>query len=212
MNPTDIARTRRQVEKVADAAQDIVDDAETIADAGFDPAQSETVLANQRALIEELGQALADFNELTNRAETVETGTVQYEPARDAFTLSYDATADTVAIAYEGGPDLPAADVTVTKAGTEIAAFTADPLTTGTTATVDVSGLATDGSEQVRVEWSANRVTPGQVAIKPWGEVTGTTSPPEISVAGLNLPAHNLVAETETFTRTIRIGSLADEV
>jgi len=212
MNPTDIARTRRQVEKVADAAQDIVDDAETIADAGFEPAQSEAVLANQRALVDELAQALADFNELTNRAETVETASVQYEPARDAFTLSYDETADTVTIAYEGGPDLAAADVTVTKAGTEIAPFTADPLTTGTSTTVDVSGLATDGSAQVRVEWAATRVTPGQVALKPWGEVTGTTSPPEISVSGLDLPSDNLVPDAEMFTRGVTIGAPTDGV
>lgn len=207
MNSTDIARTRRQVEKVADAAQEILDDAETIADAGFDASTSETILVKQRDLVAELGQALADFNELTNRAETVETGTVQYEPARDAFSLSYDDAAAAVTIAYEGGPDVPAADVTVTKAGSAIDPFGSDPLTTGTTATVDVSGLPTDGSEQVRVEWPADRVTPGQVAIKPWGEVTGTTSPPEISVSGLDLPTHNLVPETETFERVIRIGT-----
>jgi hypothetical protein len=212
MNPTDIARTRRQVEQVADAAQEIIDDAETIADAGFDPAQSETILVKQRALVDELAQALADFNELTNRAETVETGRVAYEPARDAFDLVYDETNATVTITYQGTPDLAVADLTVTKAGTDVTPYGDGPLTTGATGVVDVSGLATDGSEQVRVSWTAARVTPEQVAIKPWGDVTGTTSPPEISVSGLDLPSDNLVPETETFTRTIRIGTPTDGV
>lgn len=207
MNPTDIARTRRQVEKVADAAQEITEEAETIADAGFDPSQSDTLLVKQRALVDELGQALADFNELTNRAETIETDPVQYAPARDAFVLSYDATADSVTITYQGTPDLAAADVTVSKGGTDIAPFASDPLTTGTTATIDVSGLPTDGSEEVRVAWTATRQTRGQVPIKSWGAVTGTTTPPEISVTGLSLPTHNLVSDVETFERAVAIGT-----
>lgn len=203
MNSTDIARTRRQVETVANRAQDIVDDAETIADAGFDPSASADVLKAQRALIAELGQALADFNELTNRAETVER-TVAYAPGRDAFAVAYDETTAAVTVEYTGTPDIDAADITVT-VGTAARDVFSGTVSTGTTATVDVTD-ASDG-DRVVVEWPATRVTPDQVAIKPWGEVTGSTDAPEITVSGLDLPSHNLVPDRETFATGVTIGT-----
>jgi len=203
MNSTDIARTRRQVETVANRAQDIVDDAETIADAGFDPSASADVLDAQRALIAELGQALADFNELTNRAETVER-TVAYAPGRDAFAVTYDETTAAVTVEYTGTPDIDAADITVT-VGTAARDVFSGTVSTGTTATVDVTD-ASDG-DRVVVEWPATRVTPDQVAIKPWGEVTGSTDAPEITVSGLDLPSHNLVPDRETFATGVTIGT-----
>ena len=56
------------------------------------------------------------------------------------------------------------------------------------------------------VEWPATRVTPDQVAIKPWSEVTGSTDAPEITVSGLDLPSHNLVPDRETFATGVTIG------
>ena len=203
MNSTDIARTRRQVEKVANRAKEIVDDSETIADAGFDPSSSAEVLEAQRALIAELGQALADFNELTNRAETIER-TVEYAPGRDAFDITYDETNAAVAVEYTGAPDIDAANITVT-AGTAPREVFSGTVSTGTTATLDVTDLS-DG-DRVVVEWPATRVTPDQVAIKPWGEVTGSTDAPEITVSGLDLPSHNLVPDRETFATGITIGT-----
>ena len=204
MHSTDIARTRRQVERVAEAAQDIVDDAETVDDAGFDASQSERILEQQQALVQELGQALADFNELVSRAESIER-TIEYEPASDAFEVTHDAETSEVTITYRGSADLPASDATVTVAGSETDPWAAETLTTDTVATIDVSGLA-DG-DRVVVSWTGSRVTPEQIGLKPWDSITGTTSAPEIDAAGLTLPDHNLTEATSTFERGVTIGS-----
>lgn len=204
MHETDIARTRRQVERVADTAQEIIDDAETVADAGFDASQSDRVLEQQQALVAELGQALADFNELVSRAETIER-TIAYEPAADAFAVVENVEASEVTITYRGSADLAASDVTVTVAGSVTDPWPADTLTTDTKATIDVSGLA-DG-DRVSVEWSGTRVTPERISIKSWDEITGSTSAPQIDASGLSLPEHNLTEPSSTFERAVTIGS-----
>jgi len=204
MHSTDIARTRRQVERVAEAAQDIVDDAETVDDAGFDASQSERILEQQQALVQALGQALADFNELVSRAESVER-TIEYSPGSDAFEATHDAEASEVTITYRGSADLPASDATVTVAGSETDPWPAETLTTDTAATIDVSGLA-DG-DRVVVSWTGARVTPEQIAIKSWDSITGSASAPEIDAAGLTLPEHNLIEATSTFERGVTIGA-----
>jgi len=204
MHETDIARTRRQVERVAEAAQDIVDDAETVADAGFDASQSERILEQQQALVGDLAQALADFNALVDRAESIER-TIAYEPSRDAFDVTEDVEASEVAITYRGSGDLDASDVTVTVAGSVTDPWPADTLTSGMTATIDISALAE--GDRVVVEWSGTRVTPERISIKSWDEITGTTSAPQIDASGLSLPEHNLIEASSTFERAVTIGS-----
>lgn len=204
MHSTDIARTRRQVERVAEAAQEVVDDAETVDDAGFDASQSERILEQQQALVQELGQALADFNALVSRAETVER-TIEYEPGSDAFEVTHDAETSEVTITYRGSAELPAGDVAVTVAGSETDPWPSETLTTDTAATVDVSGLA-DG-DRVVVSWTGSRVRPEQITIKPWDSITGSASAPEIDAAGLTLPEHNLTEATSTFERGVTIGA-----
>jgi len=202
MHETDIARTRRQVEKVAERAQKIAEETETISEAGFDPSTSDAILAKQQALVEELGQALADFNELSNRAETIETERINYEPSGKDLTVTHDDTAEEVTIEYTGTVDIDLADITVTQAGTEITPFNST-VTNGTSATIDASGM--NDEETVTVEVVTYRQTPGQVSIKPWSDVIGSDTGPEISVTGIQLPEHNLVSDTNTLTRSVTI-------
>lgn len=203
MHETDIARTRRRVEQVADRADELVETADTITEAGYDPATADSVVEIQRQLVADLAQALADFNELTNRAETVELGRVEYAPGAAALDITHDETAGEVTLAYQGDATVAAADVTVTVAGSEATPFGGD-VAPGDTATIDVSGLA-DGD---RVEWTVvgDRVTPASHAVGSWADVTGGTTP-EISVSGIDLPDHDLVADRQAATVGVTIGA-----
>lgn len=209
MHETDIARTRRQVEKVAEQAQEIAEDAETISESGFDPSSSDKILAQQQQLVRELGQALADFNELTNRAETIETEAINYQPSGGDLSVTYDETKSEVSIEYTGDVDIDPDDITVTQAGAEITPFD-NTVTNGTSATVDASEM--DDGESVTVEVVTHRETPCQVSIKPWADITGGSAAPEISVTGIQLPEHNLVSDTKTLTRSITIGATENSV
>jgi len=194
MHETDIARTRNQVNKVADKAQAVVDEVDALTEAGFDPTQSNSLARKQEELVVELAQAIADFNELTNRAETVELEPVTYAP-QNAFEFTHDTEADTVTITYTGTVDL--ADVKVEKAGTEITPFSL-PLSKDGSVAVDISTLA-DG-ETITITYESTRdVTP--VPITPWDRLTGDTAP-EITLSGVDVPAHQLIPETRTQTET----------
>lgn len=195
MHESDIARTRNQVGKVADKAQAIVDEVETLETSGFTPTDSQTLQAKQQALVSELAQALADFNELTNRAEVVETESITYAPA-SVFTFQHDADTQTLTIEYTGAVELT--DATVTKAGTDITPFSL-PLTGGETATVDTSTLTKGDSVTVTYP-STRQKTP--IPIGSWEEITGQPAAPEIQIGGIELPSHNLVAETKDQTDT----------
>ena len=203
MHETDIARTRRQVERVAEQAQDIVDEVETVSDAGFDPAQSQTIQQKQKVLIEELGQALADFNELVNRAETVETGSVEYEVSGSDIDLTHNETDDVVSIDYSGSVDLDPANVTVEVGGSVVDVFSST-ITAGTTETVDVSGLS-DGDEVV-VSVETERVIPKQHQIKSWADLIGSDNAPEVSVSNIQMPNHDLIEPIRTVESRLVIG------
>ena len=203
MHETDIRRTRRQVERVAEQAQDIVNEVETVSDAGFDPAQSQTIQQKQKALIEELGQALADFNELVSRAETVEAGPVEYEVSGSDIDLTHDETNGVVTIDYSGSVDLDPANVTVEVGGSVVDVFSST-ITAGTSATVDVSGLS-DGDEVV-VSVETERVTPKQQQIKSWADLIGSDVAPEVDVSNLQMPDHGLIEPKKTVENRLVIG------
>jgi len=209
MHETDIARTRRQIEKVAEKADEITENAEVINDSGFDASSSSSLLAKQRELVQLLGQALADFNELTNRAEVIERSRINYEPSLSDFSVTYDKKASEVAIEYTGSEDIDVSDVTVNKAESEVSVFSST-LTTGTTATVDTSDMV-DG-ESVEVEVITYRQTPDEINLKSWNEITGSSTAPEISVTGIELPEHNLVSEMNTLTKSVTIGATESTV
>lgn len=204
MHTTDIQRLRVQIRRVADKADEIIEEADTIGDAGFDPSQSETILQKQQELTTELAQAVSDFNELTSRAERVESDRIQYKPASDSLSVSHDSKNSTVTIDYSGAVTVPQSEVTVTKAGTEITPFGGD-VSSGASVSIDVSGLSEGDS--VSVEMVQHRIQTGY-QIRPWEEILGQTdaTAPTIDAGSLTLPEHNLTQDTQTLTRTVTLG------
>lgn len=207
MHKKDIERLRAQIRRVADQAAEIIEDAHTVGDAGFDPSQSKNILQQQQALTEELAQALADFNELTSRAERVESDTIRYEPTSDSLNVSYDSANNQVTVAYTGSATVPQSDITVLRAGSEITPFGGD-VTSGASVTIDVSSLS-DG-DSVTVKMSQQRVQTGY-KIRPWEDILGSSNAtaPQINIESVKLPDHNLTPETRTLTRNVTIGKTA---
>ena len=205
MHKTDIQRTRRQVEKVADSAEEIVEMTETISDAGYDISNNEKVLENQKQLVEELAQALSDFNELTNRAEAIELSNLIYKPSASDLSLSHDKENSKVSIEYTGSRSISASDVDVIKAGSSISPFS-DDLSGSDSVTIDVSQM-NDG-EKVIVSIPQVRETPEQKTLHSWDKIIGTTKPPSINMGEYPLPEHNLVEESSTLTKSITIGNI----
>lgn len=205
MHTTDIERMRVQIRRTADKAEEIIEDGDTIGDAGFDPSQSDKVLEKQRELVEELGQSLADFNELLNRAEHVESDRIEYSPASGSLSVSYDESTDEVTIEYTGSTTVPNSDITVTEAGKEISPFNGEDLTTDTNVTIDVSALS-DGDE-VSVEMPQNRVKTGH-DIRSWEEILGQqgATAPSIDSGDIQMPEHNLTKNTRTLSRSAIVG------
>jgi archaellum component FlaF (FlaF/FlaG flagellin family) len=205
MHKTDIQRTRRQVEKVADSAEEIVEITETISDAGYDVADNQKILEKQKKLVEELAQALSDFNELTKRAETVEISDIIYNPSANDLELVHDKENSEVDITYNGSKEIPVSDISITKSGKSISPFS-NSLTNGDSATIDVSQMA-DG-EQIVVSLPQTRKRPNQKLLNSWNKIIGTTESPSVSMGDYPLPEHNLVEESSTLTKSITIGNI----
>lgn len=201
MHKTDVERMRRQVERVADTADEILDDTETIGEAGYDPSQSQKILEKQQELLDELSQALADFNELTNRAESVETE-FSYSPDIGQLTASYDSDTDEVTFEWTGETTIPAADLTLVEDGVESAV--ANDLTTSDTITVDTSGY--DDGTEIRLNVTVYR-DDVSYPIKPWEDVIGKqgAGAPEITLNGMQLPEHQLTDQQTTRAVSARV-------
>lgn len=200
MHTTDIERMRAQIRRTASKAEEIIEEADTIGDAGFDPSESDTILQQQRELLEEVAQSLSDFDELLNRAERVESDRIEYSPSPESVSVEYDEEADDVTIEYTGEEAIPNGDMTVMEADTEISPFGGRDVAPDESVTVDVSEL--DDDDEVTVEVTQHRVLTGH-EIKPWGEVLGedNATAPDVDSGSLELPEHNLTEDTQTFSR-----------
>lgn len=205
MHTTDIERIRAQVRRVADKADEIIEHADAVGDAGFDPAKSDKILVRQQELSNEVAQTLADFNNLMKCADCVESDRIQYEPERQALSVTHDSSNSIVNIEYTGSVTVPEKEITVTKAGTEVTPFSGD-VTSGATASIDVSGLA--DKDEVAVEVTQHRIKT-EHQIRSWDEVlevSGATAP-SVDAGGMTLPEHNLTKDTKTMSDRIVIGS-----
>ena len=205
MHKTDIQRTRRQAEKVADSAEEIVEMTETISDAGYDISNNEKVLEKQKQLAEELAQALSDFNELTNRAETIELSDLVYKPSASDLNLSHDKEKSEVSIEYTGSRSISVSDVDVIKAGSSISPFS-NELTNGDSVTIDVSQM--NNGEKVIVSIPQVRETPEQKTLHSWDKIIGTTKSPSIKMGEHPLPEHSLIEDSSTLTKSVTIGNI----
>lgn len=190
MNKTDIQRIRAQIRRTLDEAEELVEDADTIGDAGFDPASSNKVLQKQRDLTEDVAQSLADFNELLSRANRAEADSREYAPAVSDFSVIEDEVNSNVEISYNGAETVPQEEFTVKKGGSVITPFDKD-LTDGESTTIDVSGL-TDG-DRVEVEFTQYNVD-NSYPLRSWDEVLGQTdaTSPSVTSGSLTLPQHQL--------------------
>jgi len=205
MNKTDIERMRAQIRRALDEAEELVENADTIGDAGFTPSNSDTVLQKQRELTEDVGQVLADFNELLARADKADNDRREYAPSRGKFSVTEDTTNDEVTISYSGSTVVPRSELTVTKAGSEITPFGSD-LTGGESATIDVSGLS-DG-DTVSVAFTQHTVD-NSYALRSWDEVLGEPGAvaPSVDSGSLTLPEHELTEISRTVTVSETIGT-----
>ena len=205
MNKTDIERMRAQIRRTLDEAEELVEDADTIGDAGFSPSNSDEVLEKQRDLTEDVGQVLADFNELLTRADKADADNREYAPTRSDFTLTEDTETSEVTISYNGEETIPLDELTVTKGGSEITPFDSD-LSGGESATVDVSGLS-DG-DSVEVTFTQYNVD-NSYALRSWSEVLGEADAvaPSVNSGSLTLPEHQLTEMSRTVTVSETIGS-----
>jgi len=205
MNKTDIERIRAQIRRTLDEAEELVEDADTIGDAGFTPSNSDEVLQKQRDLTEDVGQVLADFNELLARANTADNDRREYAPSRSEFSVTEDTKNNEVTISYSGSKTVPLSELTVTKAGSEITPFGSD-LTGGESAVIDVSGLS-DG-DTVSVEFTQHNVD-NSYALRSWDEVLGQADAvaPSVSSGSLTLPEHQLTEMSRTVTVSETIGT-----
>jgi len=205
MHKIDIERTRRQVERVADKAQEIVELVETVSDAGYDVSGNKKVTQKQSELVDELAQALSDFNELTNRAETVELNDISYSPSYSDVSLTHDSDNKEVTIEYTGSKTISLSDVTVLKAGSEITPFSSE-LTNGSSVSIDVSGLS-DG-DSVSITLPQERTISNEKNLSFWNDLIGSSQSPEIQIGDMTLPEHNLVDSTSELTQSITIGNI----
>lgn len=205
MNKTDIERIRAQLRRTLDEAEELVEDADTIGDAGFTPSNSDEVLQKQRDLTEDVGQVLADFNELLARANKADNDRREYSPSRSEFSVTEDTKNNEVTISYSGSKTIPLSELTITKAGSEITPFGSD-LTGGESATIDVSGLS-DG-DSVEVTFTQYNVD-NSYALRSWDEVLGQTGAvaPSVSSGSLTLPEHQLTKMSRTVTVSEIIGT-----
>ena len=205
MNKTDIERMRAQLRRTLDEAEELVEDADTIGEAGFSPSNSTNVLQKQRDLTEDVGQVLADFNELLARANKADNNTREYAPTRDNFSIVEDTTNNEITISYNGSETVPLTELTVTKAGSEITPFSSD-LNGGESAIIDVSGLS-DG-DLVEVEFTQHNVD-NTYPLRSWDEVLGQTDAvaPSVSSGSLTLPDHQLTKMSRTVTVSETIGT-----
>lgn len=210
MHTRDIERLRAQVRRVANLTEEIIDDADTIGEAGFDPSQSEKVLDKQQEMVTELSQAFADFDELMNRAEYVDSGDVEYEPSGTSLSVSYDDDTDEVTVEYTGGVTVKEKDISVLEEAAELDMFNG-ALSPDTTVTQDVSGL-NNGDEFV-VEITQHRVEGSRHNIRSWDEILAkkNAGPPSVSPGGIKLPEHNLTKETQSLTRRTTIDRTSSE-
>lgn len=206
MHTTDIERMRAQVRRTVDKANEIIEEGDTIGDAGFDPSNSNKVLEQQKELVSEVAQTLSDFNELLNRVDSVESDTVEYSPNRSSVSITYDDTSQTVEISYTGNKTVPNSEVTVLKSGSEISPFSGADITSGDTATVDVSSMS--NGELVEIKVTQNRVSTGH-NIRSWEEVLGKSgaTPPTINAGDITLPEHNLTKDVKTMTKSVTVGN-----
>lgn len=205
MNKTDIERMRAQLRRTLDKAEELVEDADTIGEAGFSPSNSNEVLQKQRDLTKDVGQVLADFNELLSRANKADNDRREYAPSQNEFSITEDTENSEVTISYSGSKTVSLSELTVTKAGSKITPFASD-LTGGESSTIDVSGLSE--GDLVKVEFTQHNVD-NSYALRSWDEVLGREDSvaPSVSSGSLTLPEHQLTEMSRTVTVSETIGT-----
>ncbi|SFS63258.1 hypothetical protein [Halostagnicola kamekurae] len=204
MRTQDIERTAAQLRRVTRQAEQIVDEARTIDDAGFDVSSAAKILEQQQELADDLAQAMANYNALLARANSVAPEQQTWIPGRDAFALTHDESSTDVEIAYSAPESIDAADVVVTLDGQEIDPFATETIADGDTATVDVSG-----AEELVVEWTAEEDRLDEIDLRDWTEILddAEADTPEFKCSTMELPEHDLSSTARTFSTSLDVST-----
>lgn len=189
MYEIDAERLAAQAQRIHRQALDLIDDAEVLDENDVDTTTATSLGEKQAKLQDEMEKAIANFSVALERSDSV-TRRPEYQPSGSDFSFTHDETAGEVTITYSGSVDLASEDYSVTLADSDASAFTGT-IVSGDTATVDVSGAASE--DVLEVSFTA-------------AETSGKAQLPNASrapVSKTNLPAHSLsvseVSRSATF-------------
>lgn len=189
----DIERLMAEMQRVQNKGFGLIDEAEAVVENGGDPTQGQRLGTKQAEFQEELEQLLVDVQAVAERSGTV-ARRPNYEPSRDAFNAAYDKKEDEFTITYNGSVDVAVNDLTVELDGSPVSPFNG-PATSGTTVTVDASGVSEPA--QLTVEWTATSSGAGNSL------PSASSSPVDVSGVGKN---PTLTKNTRTYTERAQKG------
>jgi hypothetical protein len=192
MKEIDIERTEASIREVADIAEQIVVEAQTVDENGFDAANSPKIQEKQSELLSQLAQAATNVDELLSRSQYVETDGRSYLPPRDAVELTTNSDDTEVTITNTTDSVFT---ITVYKNETKEYNKT---LGSDTPQTISV----TDG-DTVTVEWDSSEDLSDKI------ELQTLTQEPYVSIEGIdNTPEHELPKRSRTFSHTTTVGDV----
>jgi hypothetical protein len=113
--------------------------------------------------------------------------------------VTYDESSEEVTIEYSGDETVPSDEITVTVGESEVTPFDTD-LTTGDSATIDVSGES-DGT-QIEASIVQYRVDNSH-SLHSWDSIMGVqdATPPSVSSGSLQMPDHQLTEMSREFSK-----------